>query len=804
MHKPSDLSHHESAVPCFHCGLDANPLFTADIAGQERHFCCVGCQAVTRAIVDGGLGDFYSYRDARSRKPEEGLERFDAYDVPEVYANFVSDDSQGQKRVKLLIGGITCAACAWLIEHELEKLLGITQVRVNVATHMCQFVWDDDQCKLSAIFSALTHIGYRPQPGITAESQVLRRSEQRSALLRIGIAGLGMMQVGMVGIALHAGAIQGMEHAWQHYLRWISLLFALPVMFYSAQPFFRSALRVLKLGHLNMDVPVSLALILAFSASVVGTVMNRGEVYFDSVSMFTFFLLVGRYLEMRARHRSVEQTETLSRLLPSAVERVTGDSYELIPLEHVKVGDVLRVAAGEVIPCDGTLIDASVFVDESLLTGESEQLAKEPGDSVYAGALLAEPSMKIQVTAHGAQTRLSSVQDLLDEALANKPRQQQLADRIASYFVAAVLALFITTFGVWWFIDSTKAFWVALSVLVVTCPCALSLATPAALASGLNALRRSGLLVMSSHALEVLPRIRHVVFDKTGTLTLGKLGIQAVVPIDAIDEKTVLQFIAALERHSRHPIAKAFDDVVSPYQATGVSVAMGKAVSGDINGKRYGFGRADFLLETPKVEYPAPGAWQLLSCEGVALAWVQLRDAVRPDLNEALKALSRRGLKISVLSGDRKVNVDRFKHEHLSAFELNTCEGDLLPEEKLAHLRKFQSQGEPVMMIGDGINDVPVLGAADISVAMGASSRLAQVSADAVLLNQNLLQLSHALDIAQKVNRVIKQNLSWALGYNLLALPAAVMGFIPPYLAALGMSLSSLVVVFNSLRVRHF
>ncbi len=789
---------------CFHCGLEANPLFSDTLDDVQRDFCCLGCQAVTRAILDGGLGDFYQYRDASSRKPEEGLERFDAYDVPEVHASFVDEFEPGKKRVKLLVGGITCAACAWLIEHELEKVPGVVQVRVNVATHVCQFRWQDDLCKLSEVFSALKTIGYRPQPGLEAESQALRKNEQKTALLRIGVAGLGMMQVGMVGIALHAGDIQGMANSWQHYLRWVSLLFALPVMLYSAQPFFKSAARVLRLKRLNMDVPVSLALSLAFIASVVGTISNQGEVYFDSVSMFTFFLLVGRYFEMRARHRSVEQTESLSRLLPSAVERVSDELTELVPIAQIRVGDCLRVAAGEVVPCDGVLSHGNAMVDESLLTGESEHIQKQSGDALFAGSMLAEPSVRMKVTATGNDTRLASVQSLLDEALANKPKQQQFADHIASYFVATVLFCFAATYSVWYFIDSTNAFWVALSVLVVTCPCALSLATPAALASGLSALRKNGLLVMSSHALEVLPKVRHVVFDKTGTLTLGTPVIESVVLLGSISEKRVLDIVSALERHSRHPIAKAFEHISSPLEAEHVSVTMGKGISGTIGDNRYSFGRAEFLLQNREIDYPGPGAWQLLACNEEPVAWVQLSDGVRSDLDEALSCLTSRGLKLSLLSGDRQINVDRFKQRHLTRLSFEVSEGDLLPEDKLSRVKDIQSRGEPVMMVGDGINDVPVLGGADVSVAMGASSRLAQVSADAVLLNQQLGNLNRALTIADKVNLVIKQNFLWAIGYNLVALPAAAMGLVPPYLAAAGMSLSSLIVVFNSLRVRRY
>lgn len=795
--------------PCFHCGLEADPAFSAVINNEKREFCCIGCQAVAIAIDAGGLGDFYRFRDVDNERPDQIQEHFETYDLAEVQSEFVVSQSESSKQANLLIGGISCAACAWLIENYLEKIPGVSNVRVNVATHRCRLDFLPKQVKLSEVFSALHRIGYRPQPGTEAESQKLRKTEHRNALLRIGIAGLGMMQVGMVAVALHAGTVQGIDAATQHFLRWVSLIFALPIMAYSAQPFYLSAYRALRLRQLNMDVPVSLALILAFVASIYGTVWNTGEVYFDSVSMFTFFLLVGRFLEMRARHSSVYEAERLSQLLPVSAERYRNagnpDEIELVPLSYLKSGDLIRVSAGEVIPCDGELKSDLAMADESLLTGESDLVKKQKGDALFAGAILAEPSIQMEVQAIADQTRLASVQALLDQAISTKPKQQQMADSVAKYFVAAVLLCFALVFGVWYVIDPDRAFWIALSVLVVTCPCALSLATPAALAAGLNKLRRLGLLIVSPSALETLPKINHACLDKTGTLTFGEPRIQKVLVIDeqACDETICLHIAAALEGFSRHPIAKAFKDVLSPYRAEGVEAVPGKGLEGWIDGDCYRFGAADFASSQSGIGYPADGNWQLLSKNGVAIAWFAFADEARDTLQAHLVALQIHIPSLSLLSGDRQRNIDKFVETNELRDLFVLCRGAMLPEDKLAHVQSLQQDGDSVLMVGDGINDIPVLAAADMSVAMGSASQLAKVNADAVLLNQNLACLSSARVVAARVNSVIKQNFSWALGYNLLALPAAAMGYIPPYLAALGMSLSSLIVVLNSLRVNR-
>lgn len=810
---------------CFHCGLPAEPQFSSYLDGKLEKFCCIGCQLVAQSIVAGGLQQFYEYRDENNTKASAQKVSFAAYDLTEVQSEFVDVLEDGARRASISISNIACAACAWLIENYLSQIAGVRSVHVNVTLHRCSIDWEPEKLPLSEIFEALHRIGYQAYPYTQSVANDVRKKEERNALLRLGVAGLGMMQVGMVAVALHAGAIQGMDAHWEFYLRWVSLIFATPVILFSAKPFFSNAWRALRLRYLNMDVPVSLALILAFGASLWATINQSGEVYFDSVSMFTFFLLAGRFLEMRVRHSSSFATEKLTQLLPLTVEKLTGNHRETVPLKSIALGDAIWVAAGETIPCDGEVIDGKSSVDEAIVSGESMPQVKLAGDEVIAGSVNVESALTVKVIRLGQDTKLAQVESLVEKATALKPSSVALADKYSSYFVGAVIVVAFSVWLVWHFIAPEKAFWIALSVLVVTCPCALSLATPTALTAGILRMRQLGVLVASNQFIEKLAHITRVVFDKTGTLTEGRLVLSDVRIIQApLTEQHVLHIVAALEKYSRHPIAQAFDHINSPFVASDVQVYAADGVEGRVDDRLsdgliddtaassptnsrksniYRFGKKEFALQgaEPELAYPSAGAWQLLSCDGVALAWVLLQDEARADVPDLLSKLDQHQLSYELLSGDRLANVEQFV-SGLKGHHLDGYIADASPEVKLDHIKALQQQGEKVLMVGDGINDVPVLRGADVSLAMARSTRLAQTHADAVMVNENLSSIPLSVGLARKVNLTVKQNLGWALAYNAIALPAAAMGWIPPYLAAIGMSASSLVVVCNAWRLR--
>ncbi len=784
-------------LPCFHCGLPAVRAYTREIAGVERAFCCVGCQAVASAIIEGGLADFYAFRDSKNKPADTPAKNFAAYDLPEVQEAFVSRLTPDDDEALISIGGISCAACAWLIEQRLRRLAAVREVSVNATTHRCRIVWQKSQLPVSELFAAIHSVGYQPSPLTESEQQRLRHREARRALMRLGVAGIGMMQVGMFAIALHAGDFQGMDGQWRQFFRGVSLLVATPVVFFSAWPFFANARRAISHRQLTMDVPVALAIALAYGASAYATVSNSGAVYFDSIVMFTFFLLLGRYLEMRVRQSSAFLAERVASLLPTTVDRLRDAEVETIPLAALRVGDRICVAAGGVMPCDGRVAEGASSVDESVLTGESAPRPLRAGGEVFAGTGNIENRLLIQALAVGKNTRLAAVERLLDRAGADKPRSVTIADRVASYFVALVLLAALGV-GVYWYLHAPeKVLWVLLSVLVATCPCALSLATPAALTAGTLALRRSGVLVSSAQFIEQLSAIDHVVFDKTGTLTESEITVAEIRSLDGKSERRIGEIIAALEAGGSHPIAGAFAAYRYCGSASRVTHVPGQGVVGEYQGRRYKFGLREFAGPECALDYPAPGMWQLLTEDGAPAAWVLLANRARRNIAPLLAFFAEHNIRTELLSGDRADNVDAFARGYgLPA------RGGALPEDKLEHIRALQAGGAKVLMVGDGINDVPVLKAADLSIAAGDATRLAQTHADAVLIHGDLLALRDMWLMARRVRAKIKQNFAWALLYNAAILPLAAMALVPPYLAAIGMSASSLLVVLNATRLR--
>lgn len=789
--------------PCFHCGLPSTPSLQADINGVEEFFCCLGCQAVAQAIVDGGLSGFYQHRDKASSKATVLTNDYSDFDIDSVQAEFVDVMDNGMTQANIYLGGINCAACVWLIERHLAKFNGIKLVRVNASSHRATIQFKLSVIPLSQIFRALADIGFQPQPLIGQVEQEQWQKHQREQLLRIGVAGIGMMQAGMVAVALYAGDMYGMEAHWQTLLRWVSMLITAPILLYSARPFFSAALNALKSRHLVMDVSVSIALLLAYGASVFATVNQSGEVYFDSISMLTFFLLLGRFIESRARHQNFKSRAQFSRLLPFTVDVAVSGARDLIetqtlPLKELSAGQRLFVHSGDVFPCDGLVVDGRGEADEALLTGESVPCGKSIGDRVYAGTHNGSARLLIEATAVGTKTEFAAIEQLVDKASHERPHQISLVDAIAAKFVAAILIVTLLVASFWLWQDSSRALWITLSVLVVTCPCALSLATPTALAAAINRLRLTGVLVTSANTLENLNKVDWVVFDKTGTLTDGALNIAEVRCLSAIGKEKVLDIAAALEAGSSHPIASAFKKINTSTVVRSRDVKVGQGVSGDIDGVHYRIGEPLFSLNgCGEMNYPSTGLWLLLTGGGQALAWLRLEDNLRLSAKKAIVDFQSQGVQTVLLSGDRSCNVISVA----KSLGIEYWLGGMSPSDKLAYVREQQSRGRKVLMIGDGINDLPVLSGADISCAMGSATRLAQTKADCVLLGGDLTALPKAVLLSQQVRRTIIQNLSWAVFYNVCALPLAIMGMIPPWLAAIGMSGSSLIVVLNSLRV---
>lgn len=775
--------------------------------------CCRGCEAVAEAIVAAGLTDFYRHRTAPSRRAEdlipEPLRGLDLYDRPDLQQSFVHAENEHVRDAALMMEGIVCAACVWLSEHHVSRLPGVLEFRVNYSTHRARVRWDERQIRLSAILAAIAAIGYVAHPFDPRRQEALQKRERTVALRRLAVAGLGSMQVMMLAVALYAGDYQGMEDWIRVFLRWICLILTVPVVAYSAQPFYRAAWRDLRRRQLGMDVPVSLAIVTAFAASVWYTWRGGGEVYFDSVTMFVFFLLAGRFLEMTARHRAGQISEALVRMLPATATRLAaGGSEAVVPIAELAPGDRVLVRPGETVPADGRIEEGASSVDESLLTGESLPLPRGVGEALIGGAVNVESPLVMRIEKVGSDTVLSAIVRLLDRAQGEKPRLALLADRIAGWFVAALLVVATVVLLAWWSAsDFDTAFRITLSVLVVTCPCALSLATPTAIVAATGALTRLGLLTTRGHALETLARATHIIFDKTGTLTYGRPQVVAVEPTGEREARHCLALAAALERGSEHPVGRALAASAGPSVpgATELRNTPGSGIEGWVEGRRYRVGRPEFaagLSAAPMAErtdLDAGSTWVALGDESGLLAWFQLADSLRPGAAAAVAALRSRGLTVELLSGDR---VEVVAHV-AGQVAIAEAVGGMSPQDKLERLRELQGQGKVVAMVGDGVNDAPVLAAAQVSLAMGSGTQLAHATADMILLSERLEHLARGVDMARKTLTIMRENFAWAIGYNLIALPLAAGGWLTPWMSALGMSFSSLLVVVNALRLRQ-
>ena len=793
---------------CFHCSLPVpkNSSYLVTINGKEQAMCCPGCQAVANAIVDGGLTSFYQHRTetsptARAAVPEV-LEQLSLYDKPELQRTFVSTDDKDIKQASLILEGIVCAACVWLNERHIGALQGVVEFRVNYSTHRARVRWDDSKIKLSDILQAITSIGYLAHPFDAGRQEAVYKKERSNALKRLAVAGLGAVQVMMLAVALYAGDYSGMDSGLENFMRWVSLFIATPVVFYSARSFFSSAWRDLKVHQLGMDVPVSLAIGLAYAASCWATISQSGQVYFDSVTMFTFFLLAGRFLEMGARQKAGQAAEELVKLLPAMATRITSDVDEIVAVSELIVGDKVRVKPGESIPADGVIVEGRSSIDESLLTGESHPLAKTIDEKVIGGTVNIESPLVIQIQKLGEDTVLASIQRLLDRAQTEKPSIAKTADRVAGYFVAFILVL-VSAVGLWWWQhDPSQAFWIALSLLVVTCPCALSLATPAAMTAATGSLTRLGVLTTRGHALETLAKVTHIVFDKTGTLTKGRLALESVQIFSKLEKQKILNIAAALELGSEHPVAKVFlleAEKSNIPKADKIEAISGQGVTGLVDGVQYRLGCAAYVhaagLNIVNKSLHATEIY--LADDKEVLAAFFLSDELREEAKESIQALKAMGKKVWLVSGDNETAVTYVANE----LGIENTRHSMKPKDKLTVIHELQNQGEIVAMIGDGVNDAPVLAAAQVSIAMGGGTQLAQASADMVLLSEHLPHLVDATNMAQRSVNIVHQNLAWALLYNVLALPLASMGYIAPWMAAIGMSASSLVVVLNALRL---
>jgi Cu2+-exporting ATPase len=804
---------------CYHCGLPvpAGAEFTVEIDSRRRDMCCAGCQAVAQAIVSGGLVDYYRHRDAMPESQREAmpqaLQELGLFDHPDVQKSFVRPTGEHEREAALILEGITCSACIWLNEQHIARQPGVTAVDINYATRRARVRWDERQIKLSQILEAIAAIGYRAHPYDIARAELLAQKERRAALWRLFVAGFGMMQVMMYAIPVYLADEGTMTPDIERLMRWASLVLTLPVMVYSAAPFFANALRDIKFRRVGMDVPVALGIGAAFLASVWATLTSSGQVYFDSVTMFVFFLLGGRFLEMGARQKAARGVEALARALPAFAHRFVtypGGDLDRVAVADLLAGDVVLIKPGEVMPADGSIIEGASTADEALLTGESRPVGKQPGDTVIGGSVNVGSPLTVRVERVGESTRLASIQRLIERASAEKPNVVKLADRIAARFVGALLILAVVTGAFWWWHEPSQALWIFVSVLVVSCPCALSLATPVALTVATGFMSRNGVLVTRGHAIETLARATHFVFDKTGTLTEGRPVLVETVAADRTTIGEALAMASAMELGSEHPIGRALRQAAHDGPSAiveNVRVVTGQGVEAQIGERRLRLGAPGFVASLSQQKPPESAVRWLADGDTVValgddqgwLGWFRLADRPRQGAAAALAALKAQGIALAAWSGDTPATVAKVAAE----LGIPSAQGAMSPEDKHSAILRLQENGALVAMVGDGVNDAPVLAQAHVSIAMGGGTDLARSQADIVLLSDDLGHLAIGVEAARRCLRIIRQNLAWAFVYNLGAIPLAMFGLITPWMAGIGMSASSLLVVLNALRLQQ-
>ncbi len=910
---------------CFHCGDPVpTPPFTADILGESRLMCCLGCQLAAQSIVAAGLEQYYLDRSQINRTaslPTE-LERLQAYDHEDIKAQFVYSDKD-KSVAELSVNNLRCAACTWLIETRLYELDGVETCQVNLTSQRMRVVWDESKLPISQILKTINDIGYAAKPYRQDTHEAMLARANKKMLIRLGIAALGAMQAMMYAVGMYFGDYSGMDIAQRTFLRWVSLFVSIPVFFYCAVPFFTSAWSAIKAPQVNMDVPVSIALIVTFFASLYATLTGIGETYYDSVSMFVFFLLAGRYIEHNARLKAANMANDLVVVEPTLVQKIAhvpdlvtaimasetdalapnpavetttatvdetslsqlkslGDqihharqnrthadktSQSTVTANALQVGDVIIIEAGSDVVADGVLCSERATVSQSLLTGEGDLIVKARGDTVIGGSQNDSQPFVMLVTALPENSQIALIDRLMNRAMSEKPKIAEQADRWARWFVARILVLSVVVFIGWYLVDPSQAIWATVAVLVATCPCALSLATPIALTVSTNRLASYGFLTTRGHTIQTLAEITHVAFDKTGTLTYGKPNLLFIEDLSAISTQAIdnrvspskdpqqypksnkddlLAIAAALEVGSRHPIATALLDAAYQQHLPAVRNLIHHPAGGiegvvhshheqhrhrnsDDNGDEavYRLGHVDFALGHDTLEAKPITAGQTYQPDLAVhhastavmltqlvdntdsrasqtqtwqpLAMFYFNDSIRDGMGEMIAQLQAQNIKTLMLTGDPS------DHAHSVAHELGIDQmaNGLSPSDKVAHIKRLQADGNIVMMVGDGINDAPVLAAANVSTAIAGAADLAQVSSDSVILNGAVTAIYDAKRLADKAQQIIKQNLYWALGYNAVVLLPAAFGYVPPWLAAIGMSLSSLLVVLNALRLKR-
>lgn len=816
------MSHSEAPPPdhsgCFHCGLSiaADADFHSQFDGKLRDFCCFGCQSVCEAIFQAGLQGYYQ------RTPQGTLlappplppKDIEMYDLDEVQQDFVS--CQGVIRdTHLLVEGIHCAACVWLIERGMMRISGVQSANVNLAGKRLHLRWDSQRVKLSTLIAALAKIDYAGVPYDPEVAEGVMKKTNRALLFRLFFAGFAMMNLTLISVALYSGADQGQFRSFFH---WMGFALATPTLLYSAFPFYKGAWGGLRNGRLTMDLPIAIGLSVTYLYSFYVTLLgSTGEVYFDTVTNLTFVILVGRYLEGMFRHQAVTATNRLMDLQPRVATVMQDGGEKITPIRGVKVGAHVLIKPGYKVPVDGIILEGHSSVDESMLSGESAPVSKSVGMMVSTGTLNVNGALLVEVRSTLQNTMLAKIIRLVEEAQASKAPIQRIADMIVPWFILVTLICATLTFWFWHAQSFEMALMAATSVLIITCPCALGMATPMsiAVASGLGS--KYGILVKNGLVLETLSKVTHFVFDKTGTLTEGKMSVAQLRVTAEANAEQVLTSAAAVERYSEHSVARAIVGEAEKHQLNyrevpvlGFHATPGLGVAAMVQGQEILLGNVEWLkrhdiilndtLQNQAHEFEA----QAMSCVHYAqakahLGVIALADQLRGDAQQLVNELRASGIAMTLLSGDRKPVAEAIARQ-LGGMEVIA---EVMPQDKDQVIQRLQKAGAVVAMVGDGINDAPALIRADVGIALGSGTDVSVESADIVLMHNELNKVRQATLLSRRTLLTIKQNIGLSFVYNAIMVPLAMMGHVTPLVAAITMPISSLLVIGNAARIRN-
>ena len=791
-----------SKIKCSHCHLEFDSAVM--IKDGEHYFCCNGCQGVFNLLSDEGLDGFYDKSaDVVLTPPTQQYEDSSNFNAPAFYDKFVKKDEDGFYGVSLIIDGIHCSACVWLNEKALHKMDGVIEANINFTNNKAHIVWADDVVKLSEIIDMIRAIGYNAYPYDASIQEANANAQRKEYYLRMAVAIFASMNIMWIAVAQYAGYFTGITQEMKTILNIAEGVLATPVLFYSGWVFFRGAYYSLKNKVVNMDLLVATGATLTYFYSIYITINEEGEAYFDSVSMIITFVLIGKFLEVLSKKNAADTLDIIGKHLPSEVNIVADNKIISCKLEDVSVGDTVVVSSGEKILLDGVISKGEGSFDESNLTGESDPIYKKVGDTIISGTTSIDADIHYRATKDFEHSTLSSLVALLESAINKKPKIEQLANKLSEHFSTTILVLAFVTFIVWWLWphDFETSFMVGISVIIIACPCALALATPVATLVGLSLGAKRGILFKEAAQLETMAKVDTLVLDKTGTITIGKPEVVKVHMFEEFDKR----FLLSIVKSSNHPVAQGIykyltqEEEIEELLLENFSQVPAQGIVADCSGSQF-FGGNKRLMDENNIEvdFASENTLFYFAIDHRVVAIYELSDRIKDDAQKILESLNQKGIDIVMLTGDNEQSAKKVA----KAVGIKNFLYEQTPQAKSEFIEKLHENEKTVVMVGDGVNDILALARADIGIVMGSGSDIAIDVSDVVLLNDSLSSLDDAFKISRTTYGLIKQNLAISLVYNAITIPLAMAGYVIPLVAAISMSVSSLLVVGNSMRIR--